>query len=210
MFVAGAGAKLYNKASQVAVVRDKDRTTITMLNDYQGDPKDFALVVPVPVVLQESDVKTVRPQLFERLDAFTAPRLVEYYEEDPCDQREYEKFAEMAAPTVDMEGGAPEDDGVVVEAKFDVDEYKIVILSAEESTGLERWLKNNGYALPDGAAPILAPYVKQQSKFFAAKVDTKKLKRGPDGTVMLSPLQFGFVAPTFELPSRELATKQAG
>jgi hypothetical protein len=203
MFVAGAGAKLYNKASQVAVVREKDRTTITMLNDYQGDPKDFALVVPVPVVLQESDVKTVRPELFERLDAFTAPRLVEYYEEDPCNRyREYEEMAVADDVVMESAGGMPDEDGVVVEAKFDVEEYKIVILSAEESTGLERWLKKNGYALPDGAAPILAPYVKQQSKFFAAKVDVKKLKKGPDGTVMLSPLQFGFTAPTFELPIR--------
>ena len=50
MFVAGAGAKLYNEASQVAITRVGDRTTISMRNDYKGDTKDFALVVPVPVV----------------------------------------------------------------------------------------------------------------------------------------------------------------
>lgn len=205
MFVAGAGAKLYNKASQVAVARVDGRTTISMLNDYKGDPKKFALVVPVPVVLKEKDVRTINPQLFERLDAFTAPRLVEYYEQDPCAwERERERRYKMipaAVPTGDEPEPTP-DLGVTVEAQFDVEEYQIVILSAQESEGLEIWLKQNGYSLPEGAAPILAPYVKSQSKFFAAKVDVTKLKKGPDGAYKLSPLQFGFEAPSFELPIR--------
>jgi hypothetical protein len=205
MFVAGAGAQLYNSASQVAIAREGDKTTITMQNDYQGKPAEFALVVPVPVVLQEEDVRTVNGALFGRLDTMTAPRLVEYYEEDPCMVRKYRSRAKMKM----RKGGlakpsaAPidKDLGVTVEAKFDVAEYKIVILSAKESTGLEKWLKLSGYALPDGAAPILAPYVKRQSKFFAAKVDVKKVKKVA-GKVVLTPLQFNFNAPSFELPVR--------
>ncbi len=203
MFVAGAGKQLYNAARQVAVAREADRTTITMENDYQGDPNTFALVIPVPVVLQEKDVRTVRPALFDRLDAFSAPRLVEYYEEDPCYRPEpMMDFADDGA-VMESAGAAPEEEPKVrVEAKFDVAEYNIVILSADEAAALEKWLTQNGYSLPAGAAPILAPYVQRQSKFFAAKVDVKKLKRGPDGKVTLSPLQFTFAAPTFELPIR--------
>ncbi len=204
MFVAGAGKELYNNASQVAVARVGDRTTISMENDYQGEPDEFALVIPVPVVLQEKDVKTINPALFDRLDAFSAPRLVEYYEEDPCAERERYREMRKRGGRPPMPSAAPMDKklGVTVEAQFDVAEYKIVVLSAKESTGLETWLKLNGYSLPAGAAPILAPYVKRQAKFFAAKVDVKKLKRGPDGKVVLSPLQFAFNAPTFELPIR--------
>ena len=82
--MAGAGKDLYNSASQVAITRVGDRTTISMENDYDGEPDEFALVVPVPVVLKEEDVKTIKPTLFDRLDAFTAPRLVEYYEQGSC------------------------------------------------------------------------------------------------------------------------------
>ena len=205
MFVAGAGAKLYNKSSQVAVARVNGRTTISMLNDYKGDPKSFALVVPVPVVLKEKDVRTINPKLFDRLDAFTAPRLVEYYEQDPCAyerERHYESMPMPASVPIDDVPMKSADLGVTVEAQFDVEEYQIVILSAKESEGLEIWLKQNGYALPEGAAPILAPYVKRQSKFFAAKVDVKKLKKDAQGAYKLSPLQFGFDAPAFELPIR--------
>ncbi|MCI0417491.1 DUF2330 domain-containing protein, partial [bacterium] len=55
-FVAKADAKLFNQASKVILVRDENRTVLTMANDYRGELKDFALVVLVPVVLQEDQV----------------------------------------------------------------------------------------------------------------------------------------------------------
>src|SRR5262249_27769443 len=36
-YVAKGDAKLFNHASQVAIVRDGDRTVMTMANDFQGD-----------------------------------------------------------------------------------------------------------------------------------------------------------------------------
>ena len=55
-YVAKADTDLYNQASQVIIARDGQRTALTMSNDYQGEVKDFALVVPVPVVLKEEQV----------------------------------------------------------------------------------------------------------------------------------------------------------
>ena len=94
-YVAKADTKLFNKASKVILSRDGERTVLTMSNDYQGDVKDFAIVVPVPVVLQKSQVHIGDPKVIERVDAFSAPRLVEYFDEDPCMQRRYEA---MPAP----------------------------------------------------------------------------------------------------------------
>src|SRR6478735_1298884 len=83
-YVAKADTKLYNKASQVVMARDGDRTVLTMANDFQGEVKDFAMVVPVPTVLQKEQVHVAEPKIIERLDAFSAPRLVEYFDSDPC------------------------------------------------------------------------------------------------------------------------------
>ena len=47
-YVARADSKPYNQSSQVALVRDGRSTSITMASDYQGDLKEFALVIPVP------------------------------------------------------------------------------------------------------------------------------------------------------------------
>ncbi len=91
-YVSKADATLKNKTSQVILVRDGNRNVITMYNDFKGDTKDFAMVVPVPVVLQKSDVKVVDQSLFQRLNDYSAPRLVEYYDENPCDGHIKEKM----------------------------------------------------------------------------------------------------------------------
>lgn len=64
-YVAKADTKLYNKASQVAIAHSGDRTVLTMANDYQGDVKDFAIVVPVPTVIQKEQVRIGNPKIIE-------------------------------------------------------------------------------------------------------------------------------------------------
>src|SRR6476661_8933778 len=83
-YVSGADAKLFNDATQVVLMREGTRTVLSMQNDYQGPPSDFAMVVPVPVVLQKENVKTLPKELFKHIDQLDAPRLVEYWEQDPC------------------------------------------------------------------------------------------------------------------------------
>jgi hypothetical protein len=204
-YVAKADTKLYNQASQVIIARNGDRTVLTMANDYQGDIKDFAIVVPVPVVLQQEQVNVGDPKILERLDAFSAPRLVEYFDPDPC----------MPAPVNRMSGGtrggAPDafdystgrsDSalGVTVEARFSVGEYDILILSAKESNGLETWLRRNDYRMPQGANQLLRPYIRQNMKFFVAKVNLQEFEK--TGYQFLRPLQMAYESPKFMLPIR--------
>jgi hypothetical protein len=145
-YVSGADAKLFNDATQVTLMREGTRTVLAMQNDYQGPPESFAMVVPVPVILQKENVKTLPRAIFEHLDQMAAPRLVEYWEQDPCFQYPQSLPAPMAAA-----GGAPrkaasrsdeaKDLGVTIEAQFTVGEYEIVILSAKDAAGLDTWLK---------------------------------------------------------------------
>jgi MYXO-CTERM domain-containing protein len=202
-YVAGADANLYNNATLVVLMRDGTRTVLSMQNDYQGPPEDFALVIPVPVVLKEGDVKTLPKEIFDRVDKLAAPRLVEYWEEDPCAPRV--EYKNIRAAKGGPEGAAvPEEEGnlgVKIEAQFEVAEYQVVILSAEDSTGLDTWLKKEKYNIPEGAAPILQPYVQAGMKFFVAKVDSKKVKF-ENGRATLSPLRFHYDSPEFSLPVR--------
>ena len=205
-FVAGSDAKLTNNASQVVLMRKGNRTVMTMSNNYQGPPENFAMVVPVPVVLQKEDVKTLPADVFDRVDSLSAPRLVEYWEQDPCeDVRDRDGVFGLASPA----GGRPmrhkgEEGklGVRVEARFVAGEYEVVILSATASHGLETWLHQNNYSIPRGAAAALSPYVRDRSKFFVAKVNIKKVHRDARGAVQLSPLRFAFDANELRLPVR--------
>ncbi|MFN6529042.1 DUF2330 domain-containing protein [Nostoc sp. ChiSLP03a] len=203
-YVAKADTKLYNKSSQVAIARDGDRTVMTMANDFQGEVKDFAMVVPVPTVLQKEQVRVTEPKIIERLDAFSAPRLVEYFDPDPCapvDDRELSAAPAPVAPR--SEAGNARGDaslGVTVEARFNVGEYDIAILSAKESGGLETWLKRNGYKIPRGAKQLLQPYIRSSMKFFVAKVNLDKFEQS--GYQFLRPLQISYQSPKFMLPIR--------
>ena len=90
--------------------------------------------------------------------------------------------------------------GVRVEAEFTVDEYEVVILSAEDALGLETWLHQQRTRSPPAPRRCLRPYVQGGMKFFVAKVTAAKVKF-KDGQAMLSPLRFHYDSDTFGLPS---------
>src|SRR3954467_1137894 len=98
-YVEKADTKLFNKASQVVLVRQGDRIVLTMANDFKGDPKEFAVMIPVPTVLQKGQIHIGEKALLDHLDAYSAPRLVEYFDEDPCQMVLYDRLGAMAAPS---------------------------------------------------------------------------------------------------------------
>jgi len=212
-YVSGADASLYNSATMVVMMREGTRTVLSMQNNYEGPPEDFAMVVPVPIVLQKDNVKTLPRTIFDRVDKLAAPRLVEYWEQDPCRPMVVEEMAmPMAAGAVRKsraDAAEAERYGVTIEAQFKVAEYDIVILSAKDSGGLDKWLRKNRYNIPKGADKVLRPYVQQNTKFFVAKVDAEKVKF-EDGKAVLSPLRFHYDAPTFTLPVRLGLLNSAG
>ena len=204
-YVSKADGTLKNKTSQVILVRDGNRTVITMYNDFKGDTKDFAMVVPVPVVLRKDDIHVVDQSIFQRLNDYSAPRLVEYWDQNPCnpigeDEKVFSKAERSASPTMANGYDKMKDLGVKIEAKYLVGEYDILILSARESGGLKEWLTSNGYKIPEGAEEVLDPYIKSNLKFFVVKVNEAEKKKLPGN--FLRPLQISFNSPKFMLPIR--------
>jgi hypothetical protein len=202
-YVSKADAKLFNEASQVILARDGERSVVSMRNDFQGELSDFALVVPVPVVLQKSQIHIGDSKVFDRIDAYSAPRLAEYFDPNPCEQRRLREMDAAAPASVGALAQKARRDaalGVSVEASYTIGEYDIVILSATQSNGLETWLRENGYRIPAGASRALQPYVRQGLKFFVAKVNLAE--QAKTGFSYLRPLQFAFESPRFMLPVR--------
>lgn len=204
-YVAKADTKIFNKASQVVLVRDGDRTVITMANDFRGDPREFAMVIPVPTSITREQIHVAEPSLLAHLDAYTAPRLVEYFDADPCAR--YDRMMERAMPMATAAPASRVGDerratnlGVTIEARYTVGEYDILVLSALQSSGLETWLRENGYRIPAGASAVLGSYLRQNMRFFVAKVNlTEQSKLG---FATLRPIQVAYESPKFILPIR--------
>lgn len=203
-YVSTGNSKIFNQASEVILVRDGKKNTVTMNSDFKGDVKDFAIVIPVPTVLKENDIKVVKKDIFNKLNQYSEPRLVEYYDEHPC-QPKYRYDDMVMAESVSIKSNAmmvkkEKDLGVTIEAKYTVGEYDILILSAKESAGLKTWLLQNDYKIPAKAEEVLEPYIKSKMNFFVVKVNLVEMKKL--GREELSPIQISFDSEKFMLPIR--------
>jgi hypothetical protein len=204
-YVAKADSKLFNKSSKVVLARDGKTTAITMASDYEGEPKEFAVVIPVPTFIERKQIGVVEMKTIDHLDAFTAPRLVEYHDADPCaPQMLYASRAggvrPVSVPTPTLGRLEERYKGVTIEANYDVGEYDVSILSAQESDGLVNFLNDNGYRIPAGADAVLGSYIKQKMRFFIAKVNLERMANLGNG--YLRPLQVRYETPKFMLPIR--------
>ncbi len=201
-YVSKADTTLFNRASKVVLVRDGDRTVVTMANDFHGDPREFAMVIPVPTLLTRDQIHVGDQAVLDHLDAYTAPRLVEYHDPDPCHPVVME-LARASAPPASVRRASQDrlgSLGVTVEARYSVGEYDIVILSAEQSGGLHTWLREEGYRIPAGATEVLQSYIKQGMRFFVARVNLDE--QAALGYTFLRPLQIAYESPKFMLPIR--------
>jgi hypothetical protein len=163
-------------------------------------------VVPVPTVLKQNDIKVVDQNIFNTLNDYSKPRLVEYWDQNPCnnyDDSRKDKLMRNSMPTASLMSkseSATDKESVKIEAQYIVGEYDILILSATESAGLKTWLTSNGYKIPEGAEEVLEPYIKSNLKFFVVKVNMEAKKKLPGD--FLRPLQISFNSPKFMLPIR--------
>src|SRR5256714_5293771 len=79
-YVAKADSKLFNKSSKVVLTRDGTKTAITMASDYEGEPKEFAVIIPVPTFIERKQIGVVESKTVDHIDAFTSPRLADYHD----------------------------------------------------------------------------------------------------------------------------------
>ncbi len=200
-YVSSADGSLYNSSSKIVFTRVNDTSVITMSSDYQGTPADFAMIVPTPYVLTKQQVHVVDAKIVDHLDTYTAPRLAETFDFDPCE------MGGMAEPVMEMALGAPAKPtrregaralGVRILSEYAVGSYDISMLSAEQSDGLVTFLRGEGYKLPDGAEQALQGYIKMGMKFFVAKVNLQR--HSADKVQDLQPLQISFRSKMFMLP----------
>lgn len=201
-FVARGDAKIFNRSNQVIIARDGKRSVFTMMNDYQGDVKDFVRLVPIPVVPRREDIRIGDPSVVDRLGTYSAPRLVEYYDEDPCNPPP--PVAQTTATSGVVEDAAPtaraQALGVKIEAQYRVGEYDILILSARQQSGLATFLRQEGYRLPQAADAMLGSYIRSGMKFFLIKVNLERFDREAGG--FLRPVVLSYTSERFMLPIR--------
>ena len=214
-YVSGSGAKLSNDATQVVLMRQGTRTVLSMQNDYKGPLEDFAMVVPVPVVLKQAEVKTLSeggvradrragraaagrvlgagpvPQRRRTTIATTPPRTGWTRPACRC-RRSRRRHALHGARRTK----------VTIEAKFEVGEYQILILSATEAAGLETWLQAEPLQDPRRSGAAAAAVRGGGVEVLRGEGGSEEGADGGQPARALSPLRFHYDSEEFALPIR--------
>ena len=196
VYVTGA-APLGTHSTEVVLVRDAGITTMTIASRYDGPAQPFAMVVPVvDGAITSADVMPVSSEASLAIAVEDAPRLVEYWEQDPCGKYEEHSPAKRTGPKVASRpadrardaGGAPP---TVAQAQA---EYETVVTSGD----VTQWLMSQGYVVGADTAATLGRLTNANATFVVAKVDPTKL-RLESGHASLAPLRVRFASPSFGL-----------
>lgn len=202
---AGVG---YSADQTAILIHDPEAGRQTMIlhtGQHWTDPSrkaDYAWVVPVPSLMRQADFTTVADghAAFRHLYEVSEPRA---------------RIAHSAGCMYGCGGPASEDGAAKTTAPrvldaFQVDDYQIQILSADDSRNLQEWLQENGYGVPAEAAPALQHYIDRSWYFTAVKVNLPEPGAASDGDAdpgaappkSLDPLKMTFTTDRLVFPLR--------
>ena len=161
-----------------------DRVTYVLRSDYDGDPSEFAWVIPVPNT-PEDVIAHEAATLFDSLDDLTGPRFSFYtggglmppYQGCGC------------AGYASLDAAPGQTNLVEVEASGQAGIFDWFALTSTGSTALLNWLNDNDFAVPSEADPILDQYIQQGMHFLALRISQPDQVEG-EGDVQIPPIQF--------------------
>lgn len=198
--------------AQIVVMRKGEMTAVTVMADYDGPLEPFAIVLAVPPDVTLERVKTLKREFVDRVDALTAPRYHEFWEQDPCEpgppEQEWERKL-MASSDTDFLGQPITDDVkkkkvdkelfVRTDPEFKEGEYtKFTLLEGP----LADYARGQGYTVPPGAEQALQPLLAEGYKVLVAEVDDKRVELVGGGRGQLSPIRYWSDHPVTKLPVR--------
>jgi hypothetical protein len=199
-------------STQMVIMKKGNTTAVSVMPDYEGPLEPFAMVLVVPSDVTADRVTTLKREYVDRVDALSAPRFHEYWEQDPCDpgpvEQEWERNMKADSASAFLGGGDMPQGGqkvakelsLDVEAKKKEGEYAFSLLGKDEQ--VSAWLKTKGYTAPPGADQAVAPYVQAGMRIVVAQVDPNRVELVGGDRAQLSPIRFWTEQPYDTIPDR--------
>lgn len=199
-------------STQVVLMKKGNATAVTVMSDYEGPLEPFAMVLVVPSDVTAERVTTLKREFVDRVDAISAPRFHEYWEQDPCDpgpvEQEWQRNMKADSSGAFLGGGDMPQSTVKVAKELSLDvqakqkegEYTFTVLGKDDS--VSGWLKSKGYKAPEGADQALAPYVQAGMRVVVAQVDANRIELVGGDRAQLSPIRFWTEQPYDSIPDR--------
>jgi len=199
-------------STQMVVMKKGNATAVSVMPDYEGSLEPFAMVLVVPGDVTADRVTTLNREYVDRLDALSAPRFHEYWEQDPCDpgpvEQEWQRNMKADSGSAFLGGGempqgtqkVAKELSLDVEAKKKEGEYSFSLLGKDDQ--VTAWLKSKGYTAPAGADQAVAPYLQAGMRLVVAQVDPNRVELVGGDRAQLSPIRFWTEQPYDTIPDR--------
>jgi hypothetical protein len=175
-------------AERIVFSRTEDSVSAYIQIRYEGDPADFAWIIPV---MTRPQLDVADPALFDVLDWYTAPTFrfprpggggggggggLEFGCGGSASRG-------MDGGDDDMGGDADADgDTVAVWGEENVGPFSTAVITADEPEDLTRWLEDHEYRIPEEGYGIIAEYVEEGYFFVAVRLQADA------GTDLIQPL----------------------
>ncbi|MER8086118.1 DUF2330 domain-containing protein [Streptomyces sp. NPDC094048] len=200
-YACGCGAMVPSRATQVSVDRETSvvgwdgRTEqIVMRLTVRGDAPEAAWIMPVP---HRASVELGDPSLFSELTTLTAPvRATRHYFWPRSGDWPFADSGDGARVGGPSAGAPP----VQVVGRERLGPFDVARLAATDPEALQKWLKDNGFELPDRLATALTPYVDQKWEYVAIRLAPRDGKSPLVGD--LDPLRLRFASDRLVYPMR--------
>jgi hypothetical protein len=174
--------------------------TFTVQPKFEGNALDFGMVIPTPA---RPKLDEMPRDLFKDLAIYTILMPLPQPIYTPLDPPMPAAAAMPEGAMMRMRGG----DGAIRKKSVTVLESGVVgsldykIIMAEDAKDLYDWLKQNKYSYA-GDESTLNFYIKKKWLFTVMKIDSKQMKKAPDGsyTGEVTPTRFSFASDTCVYP----------
>ncbi len=131
---------------------------------YSGDPAEFAWVLPVR---SGAKLELSNDAFFTALDTSTQPVV---YAPNTYGGAMGCGLTGCSSTQADSTSAGPGGGQVQVLSQSVVGPYETVTLRATDPDALRNWLKSHSFAIPDGIAPTIDAYVREQFDFLALRL----------------------------------------
>jgi hypothetical protein len=88
--LAGAGSEKVHSTT-ITLMQKDGMSVFSVLSDYEGPLRPFAVIIPVPKDVSNDDVITLKREYGDRVAHVSAPKYAEFWEMDPCDEEKLEQ-----------------------------------------------------------------------------------------------------------------------
>ena len=158
-------------AQQAAIVWENGHETLHLQSNYSGPARAFSWVIPVPA---RPKVERSSWDIFRAVEEQTRPRVALRWVKGGglgcgCG-------VQMGAePDRRVETGVTMLESLEIREIREIRELHVDILAAKEGGGFIRWLRTNGYAVPEEARRVLQEYIDKGFFFVAVKMRKEAL-----------------------------------